>query len=57
MNTTDLIPGSRYKATCFNGAEVTLLEVVQDFPDGSALVSVSYHNRIYLASNYQLYQG
>jgi hypothetical protein len=55
MNNIKLIPGYKYKATCFNGDTCTLIEIVQSCDDGSALVSVMYHGRVYLASNYQLY--
>lgn len=55
MKVSELIPGNKYNATCFNGNMCTFVEVFEEFPDGSALVSVEYQGRLYLASIHQLY--
>lgn len=56
MKITDLIPGERYKATCFDGNECIFVEVVQECADGSALIVVQYGGQFYLASIDHLYR-
>ena len=43
--------GKKYKCTCFNGKECTVVGFTND-----GLVEVMYGNRIYLASYYNLYK-
>lgn len=56
MEIKDLIPGNKYRATCFNGNYCTFLKVVEEFSDGSACISVEYKGRLYFASRHQLYK-
>ena len=54
MTTKELKPGNKYNATCFDGETCTFLGVIEECSDGSALISVEYRGKCYLASNYQL---
>lgn len=54
MNVFDIVIGAKYCATCFNGDACTVLEILQELDPETALLSVEYKGKLYLASSYQL---
>ena len=55
MKVSDLIPGNKYKATCFNGNTCTFIEVLEKFSEDCACITVQYKGRLYAATINQLY--
>lgn len=54
MKVSDLIPGTKYRASCFNDALCTFVAVQEYFSDDCALVTVKYRGRLYIATIGQL---
>lgn len=54
MKVSNLIPGAKYRASCFNDALCTFVAVHEYFSDDCALLTVKYHGRLYLATVRQL---
>lgn len=57
MKVSDLIPGNKYNATCFNGDTCVFVEVIEYISEECSLVAVIYRGRRYIASSYQLYEN
>lgn len=55
MKVSELIPGNKYNATCFNGNKCTFIETQKKFSEDCACVIVQYLGRLYIASASQLY--
>jgi hypothetical protein len=55
IRVSDLVPGEKYCASCFNGEKCTFVSIEKQFDDYTAAINVSYNGKLYLASSYQLY--
>lgn len=55
MKTSELIPGNKYNATCFNGNKCTFVKIDKEFSEDCASIIVEYQGRLYCASINQLY--